>query len=127
MCPLSIPIEKSQAIAQKTAVTLCFGPKFKNHPLWNTFENSVIQCHESPDLDSLTYLNPALIVIDDAILKMSSIERLRDHFPDAILLSEERLKCDTELILTDGLPVGPSRKIFHLACELWLAQKKATR
>lgn len=124
MCSEDLSIQDAGRCEGFRGLLLCYGNTLHDHSLWQQFDASFLQCQAIGSLEEARALSPALIVLDSALLSSAPLAQWRQHFPAAVLLGEQSLGNETDLILSNGLPLAQSRKILQMACEHWLGKKR---
>jgi HD-GYP domain-containing protein (c-di-GMP phosphodiesterase class II) len=121
-----IPTSHPPTAVATHRLTLCYGPGHRSHPLWQQLQSPTLHCQLIESLEQALHLQSSLIILDSTLLKCATLDLWRARCPQAIILSESSLQIDTDLILSDSLPIIQSRKIIQLAFENWLAKKRDT-
>lgn len=111
--------------AETLGLTLCYGPQFQEHPLWRQLNSSTLRCVAIDSIEQAEAEQASLILLDRALLQQAALESWRNRFTNIVLLSETALQVDTDLVLSDSLPSIQTQKLIRMACDNWLAGKRA--
>ncbi|MGJ8689341.1 MAG: GAF and HD-GYP domain-containing protein [Gammaproteobacteria bacterium] len=106
------------------SLTLCYAKRYASHPLWERINRAPLHCTAIDSLQEAKDLTASIVLLDETLLAQLNLAQWRAQLPQCIFLSEQHLETDTDLILSDALPLAQSQKIIQLACEGCLAKKR---
>lgn len=106
-------------------LTLAYGPSFASNSLWPQLNVPPLKLIAIESLAQALHHQPALIILDYALIAAASLTEWRAALPESLLLSTAAPELDTDIVLSDSLPPIQTRKLIKLACENWLARKAA--
>ncbi len=106
------------------SLRLCYPKRYAAHPLWAKIDKNPLHCSVIASCAQAKEQQADIVILDAELSADTSLEQWRECLPHCIFLSEQHLQIDTDLILSDELPVQQSQKIIKLACEGCLARKR---
>ncbi|MEQ8408037.1 MAG: HD domain-containing phosphohydrolase [Gammaproteobacteria bacterium] len=111
----------SIANTQRT-ITIGYGPAYASSKIWPDLKSKLLIPTELVSYATAKRYNPALIILDNHLLHEMPLDKWREEFPEAILLSIESMNCDSDLILSNSLSYSPTCKMLEMACYQWLVK-----
>ena len=106
------------------SLRLCYPTRYAANPLWATINTPPLDCQAISTSAQALALQADIVIIDSDLLTDTDFLQWQTLLPACIFLSEAHLKLDTDLILSDELPLRQSQKMIRLACEGCLARKR---
>ncbi|HAJ75171.1 MAG TPA: HD family phosphohydrolase [Gammaproteobacteria bacterium] len=107
-------------------ITIGYGPGYAGSNVWNDLKSKLIVPTEIVSSTAAQRYNPALILLDNHLLRGMEHAAWMAEFPDAIFLCTESMDLDVDLILSNNLSYRQTMKLLEMACYQWLVKSEKT-
>lgn len=107
-------------------ITIAYGPGYANAAVWNDLQSKLIIPTEIVSVTAAQRYNPALVLLDQHLLRERDHKQWAEQFPEAIFLVTESMDVDVDLILTNNLPYRQTMKLIEMACYQWVLKSEKT-
>ena len=107
-------------------ITIGYGPGYANSEVWNDIKSKLIIPTEIVSITAAQRYNPALILLDQHLVREMDHSRWAEEFPESIFICTDSMDLDVDLILSNNLPYRQTCKLLEMACYQWILKSEKT-
>ena len=107
-------------------ITIGYGPGYANSEVWNDIKSKLIIPTEIVSITAAQRYNPALILLDQHLVREMNHSRWAEEFPESIFICTDSMDLDVDLILSNNLPYRQTCKLLEMACYQWILKSEKT-
>lgn len=113
-------------ISTQRTLTIGYGPGYASSRVWNDLRSKLIIPTEIVSLTAAQRYNPALILLDQHLLRDLEFSKWVEEFPEAVFLCTDSMDINADLVLTSELPFRQTCKLIEMACYQWVLKSEKT-
>ena len=107
-------------------ITIGYGPGYANSKIWEDLKSKLIIPTEIVSLTAAQRYSPALILLDNHLMREMGLPKWMEEFPESIFLCTDSMDLDVDLILANTIPYKQTIKMLEMACYQWVLKSEKT-